>query len=310
MIRLHHWLLFLALMVWTSSCGEVEPADGAAEECMFTSPVAAKLDPHTQDYSLNLSVFLDLSDRIDTGKYPDATMHYYQRDLGHMASIANGFALHCRSRKTRLLNERIQVHFDPPPSSNGINQLAQNMKLHLTKDNATKSMVCGLVEQYVGYGNAMYDLAIKEKEFPGSDIWGFFQTKVNSMCIRSGAVNRLIIFTDGYPYHAKNKREDGAKTSYLTPQLLSQQGLGSTDWKEHMNAKGYGLIPATTGLDSLEVLVVGVRRNVSSPYEGDVLKAYWENWLGSMGVTRRRIEFTDLPANLDETIQNFILGLD
>ena len=38
--------------------------------------------------NLNISVLLDLSDRIDTIKYSNPSMEFYQRDLGYLKSVA------------------------------------------------------------------------------------------------------------------------------------------------------------------------------------------------------------------------------
>jgi hypothetical protein len=300
--------LFLAVLALTGCAGEPETEkEEGADPCPPASLSAAKVDPHTQDFNLNLTVFLDLSDRIDTTKYPDATMQFYRRDLAYIAAIANGYSVHCRSRKTRQLSERIQFYPDPSPSSNEVNDLTQQMKLHLTKDNATKDQVCGLVEHYAGLSERLYELAINESKFPGSNIWGFFQNKARNACIVEGAVNRLIILTDGYVYHESNKRDEGPHTSYIVPESLNKLGLTGADWKSRMEKMGYGLIPATSGLDSLEVMVLGVSNGRVSPYEGDVLKAFWTDWLSAMGVKNMRIEFAELPAALNEPIQSFVL---
>jgi hypothetical protein len=299
--------LFLAAIALTGCAGEPETDDKeVAEPSPSASTSVAKVDPHTQDFDLNLTVFLDLSDRIDTMVNPDETMHFYQRDLAYIAAIANGYSVHCRARKLKDMNERFQFYLHPAPSSNEVNDLTQNMKLHLTKDNATKDVVYGLVDHYTSLSDRLYELAISEGNYPGSNIWGFFQNKANS-CIAQGAVNRLIILTDGYVYYEDNKRKEGALTSYIGPKSLQELGLTGQDWKTRMDKMGYGLIPATSGLEDLEVLVLGVSEGRVSSYEGDVLKAYWTNWLSAMGVKNMQIEFAELPAVLNEPIQSFIL---
>lgn len=44
-----------------------------------------------------------------------------------------------------------------------------------------------------------------------------------------------------------------------------------------------------------------------NPFEEDVLKAYWAKWFTEMGVQDFLIKRADLPVNLDESIQKFIL---
>ena len=51
--------------------------------------------------NINISLLLDLSDRIDSSLYPNPSMEYYKRDLGYITSVANAFEFHVKKKKIR-----------------------------------------------------------------------------------------------------------------------------------------------------------------------------------------------------------------
>src|SRR5690606_13997404 len=57
--------------------------------------------------NLNISILLDLSDRINPKKYPNPAMEFYERDLGYIHSIAKSFELHLRSKRSIKINDHI-----------------------------------------------------------------------------------------------------------------------------------------------------------------------------------------------------------
>ena len=60
--------------------------------------------------NLNISVLLDLSDRIDTIKYSNPSMEFYQRDLGYLKSVAKTFTSHMLKKRVRQWEDKIQLY--------------------------------------------------------------------------------------------------------------------------------------------------------------------------------------------------------
>ena len=60
--------------------------------------------------NLNISVLLDLSDRIDTIKYSNPSMEFYQRDLGYLKSVAKTFTSSMLTKRVMQLNDKIQLY--------------------------------------------------------------------------------------------------------------------------------------------------------------------------------------------------------
>ena len=150
----------------------------------------------------------------------------------------------------------------------------------------------------------LYHLTIKNKNYPGSDIAGFFEDKVSDF-VDKNRRNILVILTDGYVYHKDNTVKKRYKTSWLTPQLIKKFRLNKPNWEETYEKKGMGFMVKTKGLVRLEVLVLGINAHTNKRLERKVLERYWEDWLKAMGVKKFKLKATDLPANLEDTIERF-----
>jgi len=152
----------------------------------------------------------------------------------------------------------------------------------------------------------IYQLAINDDHYIGSDTWKFFQNKVNDYCIESDYRNILIVLTDGYIYYKDSKIKENNATTYLTPEVIRSNGLNTSDWSQKIRSQKLAFIKANNDLSNLEVLVLGIHPDPKNPYEEEVIKAYWSNWFEAMKVKRYEIRNADIPSNMDKVIQNFI----
>ena len=257
---------------------------------------------------LNISILLDLSDRIDTKKHPNPGMEFYQRDLGYIESISKAFERHLSSKPIIRDDDYIQVYFEPEPLNPEINKLAKKLKLSFTKSNTTRETIREITPQYKSAVTEIYKLAMQDSHYVGSDIWGFFKSKVKDYCIKSNHRNILFILTDGYIYHKDSKFSGEGKTSYLTPELIRSLQLNTSDYEEIIEKNKLGYIKATGDLDELEVVVLGIQPMKGNPFEGDVIHTYWNNWFKEMKVKNAGMTpiSADLPSNVDPLIQKFI----
>jgi hypothetical protein len=258
--------------------------------------------------NLNLSIFLDLSDRISPKKNPMPGMAIYQRDLGYIKSISDSFESHLKSSKIIRVNDQMQVFFEPEPMNTTINSLASKMKLSFDKNNISKDAIAKIAPVYLSSSSKIYNLALKDQHFVGADIWSFFKNKVKDYCIKTKHRNILVILTDGYMYHQDNKIKEGNQTTYITPELISAAKLNGSNYQKLIEEKKFGFIPATENLQDLEVLVLGINPLKGKNFEEDVIKKYWVDWFKAMGVKRYYLKDADLPSNLDTVIKEFILN--
>lgn len=256
---------------------------------------------------LNISFLLDLSDRINPEKYPNESMEFYQRDVAYIQSVSEAFDSHLRNKKVRQMNDKIQLYFDPEPINEDINKISDQLKYNITRETVSLELLDKIKNTYTTKPIEIYNLAIKDNTYVGSDTWRFFKTKVKDYCIEENYRNILIILTDGYIFHKNTKIKEGNLTSYLTPQSIRKSKLNTSKWEEKIEKEGFGFIPATSGLENLEILVLGINPDKKNPYEEDIIIKYWSNWLKNMNVNQFQIKNTGLPSNLDKIIKDFIL---
>ena len=289
----------VGMILW--SCGD-EPEESVSPpnvQLAKEAKVAAG-----QDW--NVSFLLDLSDRISPEKYPNPAMEYYLRDAAYIEYVADLFDAHMWAKPVRSWNDKIQVYFDPEPSNQNINTISQDLKFHFNRQEASVEILKHFEELYQSNPTKIYELAIADNHYVGSDIWRFFSSKIKPYAIDPSYRNILILLTDGYIYHKDNLKKEGNRTSYLTPQEVRSQGLDKENWREMMNEKDFGFIPATSGLDSLEVLVLNINPSPNNAYQEDVLRAYWSKWFNEMKVKRYSIQSSALPTNMEGVIKDFL----
>lgn len=262
----------------------------------------------TKDVSenLNISLLLDLSDRISPTKYPNPTMEYYLRDVGYINSISEAFTEHIRSKKVIKAHDKIQLFFDPTPLNPEINKISQDLKIEINKGNVSKELIKNIKTIYANNPLKIYNLAINDGNYVGSDIWRFFKTKINDYCVEKKYRNILVILTDGYIYYKSTQMREGNLTTYLTPESIKSNKLDSSEWNKKIINQKLGFLKANNDLSNLEILVLGINPNPKNPYEEDVIKIYWTNWFQAMKVKRFDIRSSDLPSNMDKVIKDFI----
>lgn len=264
-------------------------------------------DSISNNKNLNVTILIDLSDRIDPEKYPNPSMEYYQRDLEYIKAIKTGFIDHIKSKKVMQLADQMQIFFNPEPSDHAINDFSKQLKVSFNK-NTSKENINLVDEKYSSLPAKIYQSAIQDKKYVGSDIWGFFKNKVKDYCIKDKNRNVLFILTDGYMFHKDSKFTENGKTSYLIPELVKSLKLNTSDFKTKIDDKALGFIKANDNLNNLEVIVIGINPEKGNPFEADVIKTYWENWLKEMDVKKYQIKDADLPSNLEPLIRNTILN--
>lgn len=259
---------------------------------------------HSDNY--NISIFLDLSDRIDPVKHANKAMPYYERDVHYIKAVSEAFTDHVSRKKVNLMNDKMQLFFDPEPQNTKINSISEMLKIKLDRNNVSKDKLKNIREIYATYPKQIYQMAIKDKAYVGSDIWGFFKDKVTDYCIEENSRNILVILTDGYIFNKGSEIKNGNRTNYLLSKTIREYQLNSADWKEKMDTGNFGFIPAGNSLSNLEVLVLGINPDSKESTEKAIIKEYWEKWLKEMKVANFKVKDAELPSHIDKLIKNFI----
>jgi hypothetical protein len=277
----------------------VEPTVNLSSTC---PPYLAK----EKENNLNISVLLDLSDRIEEPKT-------ISKDVAYLSSLANAFLQHINTKKSVLLEDRIQLFFNPEPTSGEINEIAENLNIHFNKDSSVE-LIKDTKRLYSTEPLKLYELAKadangQKQNYPGSDIWRFFKDNAQDYSIDDCHRNILVILTDGYMYYENTQMKEENRTSYLTPNSLAKLNLKSSKWKEEMEEKDLGFIPAAENLNDLEVLVIGINSlNDDNPYAQDIITEYWSKWFEEMGITKEnyKIKSAVIASNMEKVISDFI----
>lgn len=289
-------ILSLLLAIFFFSCKQ--DIDENEQQNEIKKPIA-------ENY--NVSILLDLSDRISLKKNPNPTMEYYQRDLGYIKSISEAFTEHVRSKRVRQIDDKMQLFFNPEPLNSEINSISKNLRIEINKNNVTKDFLNSINTSYSAQTAKIYNLALEDNNYIGSDIWSFFENKIKDQCVDKKYRSIIIILTDGYMFHEDTQVKDGNLTTYITPLLINKQGLNTPDWNKKIQHQKFGFIKANDDLSNLEVLVLGINPDEKNPYEEKVIRAYWSNWFTEMKIKHFEIKNADLPSNMEKIIKDFIL---
>lgn len=289
-------ILMAILLVSFFSCKQ--DSDKEENEVSIKKPVAE---------NFNLSILIDLSDRISLKKNPNPTMEYYQRDLGYIKSVSETFTQHLKQKRIRQIDDKMQLFFNPEPLDPKINSISQDLRISIDKNNASKDLLNSINANYAAKTSKIYNSAIKDDNYIGSDIWSFFDNKVKDQCIENGYRNILIILTDGYMFYEGTVIKEKNRTTYITPELIRKNGLNTQDWEKKIKDHDFGFIKINNDLSNLEVLVLGINPSKTNPYEEKVIKAYWTKWFTEMKIKHFEIKNADLPSNMDKIITDFIL---
>lgn len=270
-------LLIVALTMFTA-CGGGRNSNSSDDK---TESVRSKKP-------LNISIYLDLSDRLERQMVPSQK----DRDIEIVKYLTDIIKNHAVGQRILPSRDRIKVFFYPTPNDSKIALLSKDLEMDLSKAQPAekKQMLLDFQERFQTSLTKIYEATMQDKNWIGSDIWGFFKKQVDTYCIREDARNIIVILTDGYLFYAPNKLKDGNNYSYILPQTLSNPNSG--------------LIVSRQDLDNLEVLLLEV--NPYDPKHQDQMETILQNWFSGMGVQKVYVGVTDQPSNTKLIIDKFM----
>lgn len=253
-------------------------------------------DKAPEPIPMNLSVFLDLSDRLDStcnGNFPVSQM---TRDTSIISSLVDLFIDTCKVHKISECKNHFQILFHPTPNASDIATTAANLNVDMSKitdPGEKKKKLMAMKNEFSKSLGFIYNQTLHDKKWAGSDIWGFFcnkNAKIDDLCIRKGYRNVLVILTDGYIYHENNIQQKGNSYSYVLPKLVD-------------NVADLSLMAPRKGLDNLEVLMLEI--NPGKPVRQAKLISVLEDWLKNMEVKRYAVSETGMPSDTRTITENF-----
>lgn len=239
---------------------------------------------------INLSVYLDLSDRIKPGG--TEALSQKDKDIAIVDYLANYIKQRAVKQKILPCKDRIKIFFYPEPVDAKVALLSEKLELDLgtTPMKEKKPKLIAFTDEFKNCLEQIYSSTIATSSWLGSDIWGFFNKPIDNYCIKNGYRNILVVLTDGYIYHASNKRSEGSCHTFVLPQTLKE--------------KASCLIVGRTGLDDLEVLMLEL--NPNPPTDQQKMEQVITDWLNGMGVKKHYVGETDVPSNTKMIIEKFL----
>lgn len=288
------------------SCGSGTPAPENDNGGKNTGAAASS----TKGKQLNLTILLDLSDRINPILNPG---HPSQRekDSTLIGYLVGYFLQEMEAKGAYLAKGKIQVLLYPAPAIPDIDEKVQKLNIDLSKMEVKKKKdVFETLQKTIASNvSEIYDAVIGQGSWPGSDIWGFFKQDVNYLAISkdSNYRNLLVVFTDGYVYHEDSKETKGNRYSYILPKQLDQYKLrSSNDWEDKIEKLDYGLICKRSDLDNLEVLVLEVNHTGKNKKDEYIIQKVLEKWFTEMRVKESKVFNSDLPTTTKSKIDRFL----
>ncbi|VDH05169.1 hypothetical protein [Bergeyella zoohelcum] len=266
----------------------------------------------SQDKQLNITLLLDLSDRIDPAKNPNTPEHY-QRDIAIINEFVSAFKNDMEKKGAYKAKGKMKVIFSPQPQDANINKIASELNIDLSNVEVKekKNVFENLSGTFVTNLETIYQTTIQHKNYIGSDVWRFFKNDVKDYAVYNDENYRniLVILTDGYLYHTDSKDKQGNRSTYVTPESINANKLYGNDWKNTFEKGDFGYITTRKDLENLEVLVLEVNPIKTRLSDEDIMKTYLEKWFKEMNVKKFEIYNTDLPSNTKLRIDKFLKGM-
>ncbi|MGK0137563.1 MAG: hypothetical protein ACI9DJ_001010 [Algoriphagus sp.] len=281
------------------SCGDNKEEDSRS----------LKLTNEKSDKQLNITILLDLSDRIEPTKYPTKPEHF-QRDIEIVNYFTEIFKKDMEQRGAFMAKGKMKVIFSPRPEDQEINQVATELSVDLSTANnkEKKHFFDNVSSNFKENLERIYTKTIETKNYLGSDIWRFFKNDVVDFAISEDNqyTNILVILTDGYLFHEGSKGKEGNRSMSLLPKDINNNNFRINDWEDKFKKDDYGYISTRNDLENLDVLVLEISPSPQYKDDEDVIKAYLGKWFNEMKVNQCKLYNSDLPPYTKTRIDKFI----
>jgi len=270
------------------------------------------------DKQLNITILLDLSDRIDLSKKYNGIYkknNQKDRDLKIVKNIVDFFKNDMITKGAYNAKGKIKVLFSPIPSNSDINTIASNLIIDCSDKSIPekKEILNTILGKFEENLSDIYDISIKKSTYIGSDIWRFFKDEVKQKCIEkdSSYRNILVLVTDGYIYHKNSTEIIEKRSMYLLPKLIEKEKINlvgnSEIVKDRIRKYDYGYISTGNNFKNLEVLVTEILPIPSRLDDKYIIEEYLKKWFNDMGIMNNNFEIfnSELPAYTKEKVLDF-----
>lgn len=254
----------------------------------------------------NITILLDLSDRIAPKVHTDQV----EKDIAAVMEIEQAFKQRIFSKGTFNTNDKIKVIFYPQLKERRIIEIAEKLTINLEnlEPRAKKNVFRSLDTLYKNNLTELYNIAVAQQSYSGSDIYNFFKDRVEDDCIIKDTFyhNTLVIISDGYLYWENSRLQDGNRFSFIGPDAVQvKQFRRSPSWETAFDKGDFGFLPIKNSFPELSVLLLEVNPVPAYPEDYDIMKKYWGKWFEEMKIAEYKIVKSDMPVTTKAIIQNY-----
>lgn len=239
-------------------------------------------------YPANIIVLLDLSDRVSVEKYEERAKEQVGYDKDNCEMIIEVFD--DIVRKESYSNSKSKLRFFIPDQQGfhidseykrGLRVFGKRPIGSVAKFDTLKSDVIKTINQL--YGEV---LTAPQANFTGADIWSWFKYEAKRH-LDPEFRNYIICLSDGYLDFNEEIQSSREKGTFV---IIDDELRNSDNWKEKVQGEYKLKQPRGINFGSFEFPVNFVMYGTKDRTYGrslrdrDILEAYWEPWLESMGI--------------------------
>ena len=238
-------------------------------------------------YPANIIVLLDLSDRVSVEKYGGRAEEQVKYDKNNCEIIIGVFD--DMVRKESYNNSKSKLRFFIPDQQGFQIDTEYKKKLRVFGKSPMGSFTNFDTFQIdvTKTINRLYEkvLTTPQDNFTGADIWSWFKYEAKRH-LDPEFRNYIICISDGYLDFNEDIQDSREKGTFVT---IDDELRNSDNWEEKVRSE-YKLLPPGVDFGNYEIpvkfLMLGVKDRTygGSLRDRDILEAYWEPWLESMGI--------------------------
>lgn len=258
--------------------------------------------------NLNVTILLDLSDRISVSKNPDQA----EKDINIISSVVDNFKLFLSKKGVVNSDDKLKLIFYPTLNYDIYQSIADSLNVDFSDYDFQnrKKLYNNLSDKFKNNLTRLYSIASKAKVYEGADIFNYFKHRIIDDCISndSNYINVLVILTDGYIYHKNSKYESNNRFSYIIPESNQiKRFRNNVNWEDDFNKNDFGLMKLDNDLSDLYIIVAEVNPYFNSPKDYDIICKYLSKWFEEQNADRNNYKIikTDLTPINKKIINKF-----
>jgi hypothetical protein len=251
--------------------------------------------------SINLIIIPDLSNRI-------AKPNQIDNDKKILKKIWEVFKTNSELMEEKTKDNLIVDVTDNKQANSSFSKIANDLSFDLSlSDKSNFLFFKEHNETFAENVEKLYELA--QSVYSGADYWFYFnrhlQNRLKKSTVFDEYINKIVIITDGYL--ETNTAFGGIKTytqinGKYKNQLYAAVEKGGDAIFEVVEKNRLNIPKANVDLKDVEVLICEVReRDSGAGNDFEILKAYWENWLG--GMNAKNVVFIQQENAMDLTFR-------